>query len=82
VNMAPADLKKEGSAYDLPLAIGILAASGQILCPDLDKYLIMGELSLDGGVKPIKGVLPIAIEAGRTVTGASSFPVIMPGKLQ
>jgi magnesium chelatase family protein len=63
VNMAPADLKKEGSAYDLPLAVGILAASGQILCPDLEKYLIMGELSLDGGVKPIKGVLPIAIEA-------------------
>jgi magnesium chelatase family protein len=63
VNMAPADLKKEGSAYDLPLAIGILAASGQIVCPDLEKYLIMGELSLDGGVKPIKGVLPIAIEA-------------------
>ncbi len=63
VNMAPADLKKEGSAYDLPLAMGILAASGQILCPDLDKYLIMGELSLDGSVKPIKGVLPIAIEA-------------------
>ncbi len=63
VNMAPADLKKEGSAYDLPLAIGILAASEQILCPDLDKYLIMGELSLDGSVKPIKGVLPIAIEA-------------------
>jgi magnesium chelatase family protein len=63
VNMAPADLKKEGSAYDLPLALGILAASEQILCPELDKYLIMGELSLDGGVKPIKGVLPIAIEA-------------------
>src|SRR5512133_2402702 len=63
VNMAPADLKKEGSAYDLPLAIGILAASEQIECPDLEKYLIMGELSLDGGIKPIKGVLPIAIEA-------------------
>lgn len=63
VNMAPADLKKEGSAYDLALAIGILAASGQIESPDLEKYLIMGELSLDGGVKPIKGVLPIAIEA-------------------
>ena len=63
VNMAPADLKKEGSAYDLPLAIGILAASEQIACPDLDQYLIMGELSLDGSVKPIKGVLPIAIEA-------------------
>jgi len=63
VNMAPADLRKEGSAYDLPLAIGILAASEQIECKDLDKYLIMGELSLDGGIKPIKGVLPIAIEA-------------------
>ncbi len=63
VNMAPADLKKEGAAYDLPLAIGILAASGQIACPDLEKYVIMGELSLDGAVKPIRGVLPIAIEA-------------------
>lgn len=63
VNMAPADLKKEGSAYDLPLAIGILAASGQIVSAELEKYLIMGELSLDGGVKPIRGVLPIAIEA-------------------
>ena len=56
VNMAPADLKKEGSAYDLPLALGILAASEQIVCPELEKYLIMGELSLDGGIKPIKGV--------------------------
>ncbi|HLO60929.1 MAG TPA: magnesium chelatase domain-containing protein [Bacteroidales bacterium] len=65
INMAPADLKKEGSAYDLPLAIGILAASEQIECPDLEKYIIMGELSLDGGIKPIKGVLPIAIEARR-----------------
>jgi len=63
VNMAPADLKKEGSAYDLPLAIGILSASSQIVCPDLEKYLIMGELSLDGGVKPFRGALPIAIEA-------------------
>jgi magnesium chelatase family protein len=65
VNMAPADIRKEGSAYDLPLAIGILAASGQIESSNLEKYLIMGELSLDGGVKPIKGVLPIAIEARR-----------------
>jgi len=63
VNMAPADLKKEGSAYDLPLALGILADSEQIISPDLEKYVIMGELSLDGGIKPIKGVLPIAIEA-------------------
>ncbi len=63
INMAPADLRKEGSAYDLTIALGILAASEQIKAPDLDKYIIMGELSLDGCLKPIKGVLPIAIEA-------------------
>ncbi len=65
VNLAPADLKKEGAAYDLPLAIGILCASDQIACPALADYLIMGELSLDGGVKPFRGALPIAIEARR-----------------
>ncbi|WP_448518995.1 YifB family Mg chelatase-like AAA ATPase [Rhodoflexus sp.] len=63
INMAPADLRKEGSAYDLTLAIGIMRASDQLLADDLDSYLIMGELSLDGIVRPIKGVLPIAIEA-------------------
>lgn len=63
VNLAPADIRKEGSAYDLPIALGILSASSQINAPDLDKYIIMGELSLDGEVRPIKGVLPIAIEA-------------------
>ncbi len=63
INMAPADIKKEGSAYDLPLAVGILAGSEQIPAGKLDRYLIMGELSLDGGVQPIKGVLPIAIQA-------------------
>lgn len=63
VNMAPADIKKEGSAYDLTIATGVLAASGQIEAEDLDKYLIMGELSLDGGLQPIKGALPIAIQA-------------------
>ncbi len=63
INMAPADLRKEGSAYDLTLAIGILAASGQIASPNIDTYLIMGELSLDGSVQPIKGALPIAIKA-------------------
>ena len=63
INMAPADIRKEGSAYDLPLAIGILAASGQINCDLLEKFVIMGELSLDGGVQPIKGVLPIAIQS-------------------
>ena len=55
VNMAPADIRKEGSSYDLTIAIGILAASGQIETENLDKYLIMGELSLDGSLQPIKG---------------------------
>ena len=63
INMAPADLRKEGSAYDLTLAIGILAASGQIPADNVDRYIIMGELSLDGSLQPIKGVLPIAIKA-------------------
>lgn len=63
INMAPADLRKEGSAYDLTLAIGILAASGQIKSDDVGNYLIMGELSLDGGLQPIKGALSIAIKA-------------------
>ncbi len=63
INMAPADLRKEGSAYDLTLALGILTASGQIQSNDLEKYLIMGELSLDGSLQPIKGALPIAVKA-------------------
>lgn len=63
INMAPADIKKEGSAYDLPLAIGLLAADEAINNKDIDKYVIMGELSLDGTLQPIKGVLPIAIKA-------------------
>ncbi|MBU2952042.1 YifB family Mg chelatase-like AAA ATPase [Tamlana agarivorans] len=63
INMAPADLRKEGSAYDLTLAIGILTASKQIQAENLDQYLIMGELSLDGSIHPIKGALPIAVKA-------------------
>lgn len=63
LNMAPADLRKEGSAYDLTLAIGILAASNQIKSTNIGEYLIMGELSLDGNLQPIKGALPIAINA-------------------
>ena len=63
VNMAPADIRKEGSAYDLPLAIGILASAGEVIDEKLSKYLIMGELSLDGSLQPIKGALPIAISA-------------------
>ncbi|WP_111706323.1 YifB family Mg chelatase-like AAA ATPase [Lutibacter citreus] len=63
INMAPADLRKEGSAYDLTLAIGILGASNQIKSEKIGDYIIMGELSLDGSLQPIKGALPIAIKA-------------------
>lgn len=63
VNMSPADIKKEGAAYDLPIAIGILAADGKLKSDSLGDYMIMGELSLDGSVLPIKGVLPMAIKA-------------------
>lgn len=65
VNMAPADIRKEGSAYDLTIAMGILASSQQVMQNALEKYIIMGELSLDGGVQPIKGVLPIAVQAAK-----------------
>ncbi|MFD2512687.1 YifB family Mg chelatase-like AAA ATPase [Pontibacter locisalis] len=63
INMAPADIRKEGTAYDLTIAMGILAASGQIASEKASQYMIMGELSLDGSLRPIKGVLPIAIQA-------------------
>ncbi|MEP1034274.1 YifB family Mg chelatase-like AAA ATPase [Ekhidna sp.] len=65
VNLAPADIRKEGSAYDLPIALGILKASEQIIAESLEDYVIMGELALDGELRPIKGALPIAIEARR-----------------
>ena len=64
INMAPADIRKEGSAYDLTIAMGILAASEQVSQPHLtEEYVIMGEMSLDGELRPIKGALPIAIKA-------------------
>ena len=63
INMAPADIRKEGSAYDLTIAIGILAASGQMNEELIGDYVIMGELSLDGSLQPMKGALPIAIQA-------------------
>jgi len=63
INMAPADIKKEGSAYDLPIAIAVLAASSQIESDLLDQYMIMGELSLDGGLNPVRGALPMALKA-------------------
>ncbi len=65
INMAPADIRKEGSSYDLTIAIGILAATEQIKAENVSDFIIMGELSLDGNLQPIKGALPIAIEAHR-----------------
>lgn len=64
VNLAPADIKKSGSAFDLPIAVGVLGASEQLENPErLQQYVMMGELSLDGSIQPIKGALPIAIQA-------------------
>ena len=63
VNLSPADIKKEGSGYDLPLAIAILAANDKVNCDRLDKYMLVGELGLDGRLQPVRGALPIAIRA-------------------
>src|SRR5690554_645474 len=62
VNLAPADLPKEGSAFDLPIAVGLLAVSNQISSRKISESLILGELALDGSLRPVKGVLPMAIE--------------------
>lgn len=63
VNLAPADIRKEGSAFDLPIALGVLSASRLIGPAELSEFVIMGELSLDGSLRPIRGALPIAIQA-------------------
>jgi len=63
INMAPADIRKEGSSYDLPLAMGILTADEKVLKEEIESYIMMGELSLDGTIQPVRGVLPIALRA-------------------
>ena len=65
INLAPADMHKQGSGYDIPIALGIIAASGQRALPELEKYLIMGELGLDAGVRPVSGALPMVELAQR-----------------
>ncbi len=75
INLAPADIKKEGSAYDLPIAIGILAASGVVAQERLEDYVILGELSLDGSLRPIRGALPIAIEISKNQKKGIVLPV-------
>ena len=74
INMSPADIRKEGSAYDLPLAVGILASSGTIMPEKLSDYIIMGELSLDGTILPVKGTLPIAVMAKENGYKGLIFP--------
>src|SRR5580765_303825 len=63
INLAPADVKKEGPSFDLPIAIGVLAASEQLEMDQLEKYALVGELALTGAVRSVRGVLPIAIQA-------------------
>ena len=63
VNLAPAAVKKEGAGYDLPIALGILAAGETLSCPELAETSVVGELSLDGAVRPVRGVLPMVLEA-------------------
>jgi len=76
INLAPADVRKEGSAFDLPIAIGILAASGIMSQESIQEYVILGELSLDGSLRSIKGALPIAIEIGKN----SKKGIILPAE--
>ena len=75
INMAPADLRKEGSAYDLPIALSILAASEQLKTPELSSYVCMGELALDGSLRPVAGALSIALHAKTEGFKGCIFPV-------
>ena len=74
INLAPADMHKQGSGYDVPIALGIIAASGQRELPGLDKYLIMGELGLDGSIRPVSGALPMVELARRSGFKGCIFP--------
>ena len=74
VNLAPADIRKEGSAYDLAIALGVLAVSGQVSLPDCDRFVIMGELALDGSIRPVTGALPVALQAREEGFRGCLFP--------
>lgn len=97
INLAPADIKKEGSAFDLPIAVGILAATGQILRERFDEYVMLGELSLDGTLRPVPGILPMTMnivpnngikgiivpkENAKEAAMAQTIPVISVGSLK
>ena len=74
VNLAPADVRKAGASYDLPIALGILAATGVIVSRHVDTIVLLGELSLDGSIQPIRGVLPLAVAARREGKAAMLLP--------
>jgi magnesium chelatase family protein len=80
INLAPADIKKEGSGFDLPMALGIVGAYGGLTKKEMTDCLFVGELSLDGGVRGVRGVLPIAIEAREKKSPAWSSPKPTPKK--
>ena len=75
VNLAPADIRKEGSAFDLPIAIGVLLASGQIEAHGLDDLLLLGELGLEGDLRPVRGALSMAIAARTAAASAAASPL-------
>ncbi|MFH1699060.1 MAG: YifB family Mg chelatase-like AAA ATPase [Candidatus Zixiibacteriota bacterium] len=75
INLAPADIKKEGSGFDLPIAVGILGATGQILRDNYDDFVVVGELALDGQIRPVHGMLPMAIHASKNGSGKMIVPV-------
>jgi len=75
INLAPADVRKEGPSFDLPIAVGMLAASEQILAPELEDYVIVGELALNGAIRPVKGALPIALQAAAASKKGLLVPV-------
>ena len=82
INLAPADIKKEGSGFDLPMAIGILGAYGALNLTDLSQFLLVGELGLDGGLRAVSGMLPVAVAARERGIKTSSFPSPMCAKPQ
>ena len=81
-NLAPADVRKEGSAFDLPIAVGVMAATGQVLTENFDEMLMLGELALDGNIRPVPGCLPIAIAAKEQQLKGIMFPNRMPKRHQ
>ena len=74
INLAPADLRKEGPSFDLPIAVGMLAATEQFACDQLDNFVLVGELALTGALRPIKGVLPIALQARKEAKAGLLVP--------